>query len=479
MNIGSNWHALNIDEFTDYDNESKLVFTDKDMLVSFQVSDLIREFKAKDIKVLPILVDLESFDKQMSQEGNDLRNFENWKAINMLKFHKVIYDGFELKENTFKLFLEYLASLFLNLLENNEEEKMRFNEIELKINNLIYERQLQGVRIDKDIAEQKCLEIEKEIYKIKNILQLKHNIFMPDDEKQQKAWLISKKYNIIQSLLYSFKIRRNDDNVCLQFYELIRNQQDLESLLFMLSHWGGEERTYPSYVGFGTITSRITLRQPSLQNIRKVNRSAIIADIGKKLLYVDYSQFEAGILASLSKDDQLIMLYNEDIYKDLANKVLNDEGKRSEAKIIFYRYMYGDTSLGRKEKAYFTKFEKLNQFKLKIEKELKTNNRIGTINGNYRRRNDDEESNWGLSHVIQSTASLIFKNAILSVHKEVPNANFLIPMHDAALYQIFEFQYEVYKQKIQEIFKQEFVKICPQIKPIVNCEDFYVEKLKI
>lgn len=475
MNVGSNWHSLNVDEFTDYDNDSKLNFTVEDTLISFQISDLIREFKVKGLKVLPIIIDLESFDKQMSQEGNDLHNFENWKAINMLKFHKIIDGDFELKESTFKLFLEHLASFFLNLLDLEEEEKTRFESIELEINKLIYERQLQGVCIEKEIAEQKCHDIEKEIYRIKNVLQLEYNIFMPDDEKQQKEWLRFKKYNFLQSPLYSFKIRRDSDKVCKYFYELIRNQQDLDSLLFMLAHWGGEGRTHPLYVGFGTITSRITLRQPSLQNIRKENRSAIVAEQGKKLLYADYSQFEAGILAALSEDEHLIELYNSDIYRDIAKSVLKDEEKRSEAKIIFYRFMYGDTTLTGEMKNYFTRFRKLNKFKLKVEQELISNNKVGTSNGNYRRKSDDE-STWGLSHVIQATASLIFKNALIRVHKEVKEAEFLIPMHDAALYQINDFQYIEAKDKIEIIFKDEFKKICPQITPLVNFEDFYIEK---
>lgn len=475
MNVGSNWHSLNIDEFTYYDNESKLIFTAEDILISFQISDLIREFKVKGLKELPIIIDLESFDKQMSQEGNDLHNFENWNAINMLKFHKIIDGEFELKESTFKLFLEHLASFFLNLLELEEEEKNRFESIELKINKLIYERQLQGICIEKDIAVQKCHEIEKEIYSIKNQLQLQHNIFIPDDEKQQREWLRYKKYNFIQSTLYSFKIRRDSDIVCKYFYELIRNQQDLDSLLFMLAHWGGEGRTYPLYVGFGTITSRITLRQPSLQNIRKVNRSAIVAEQGKKLLYIDYSQFEAGILASLSEDANLIELYNSDIYRDIAKRVLKDEEKRSEAKVIFYRFMYGDTTLTGEMKNYFTKFSKLNKFKIKVEQELISSNKVGTSNGNYRRKGDDE-SIWGLSHVIQATASLIFKSALIRVHKEVKEAEFLIPMHDAALYQINDFQYIEAKGKVEIIFKEEFIKICPQITPQVNFEDFYIEK---
>jgi DNA polymerase I-like protein with 3'-5' exonuclease and polymerase domains len=155
--------------------------------------------------------------------------------------------------------------------------------------------------------------------------------------------------------MHSFKARQNEDVVCQLFYELIRNEKDIDSYLHMLSHWGGEERTFPTYYGFGTITGRITMRHPSIQNLRKNNRSVIIPDTGKRFLYVDYSQFEAGILASLSKDEILIKLYNTDIYSDLAEHVLGDKQNRNEAKIIFYRYMYGDDTLSKKAINYFLK----------------------------------------------------------------------------------------------------------------------------
>lgn len=475
MNADAIWFSLNVDDFTEYESGNKLMFDVEDFVITFQISDLIREFTGKRITVLPNLIDLKSFDKQMSQEGNDLYNFDNWKALNMLKTHSIIDDKFELKKSTFKLFLEHLSSLFISLLEADEIEKKRFETIELKINKLIYERQLLGIRFDKEIAINKCYEIETEIYNIKNVLQLEYNVYSPDNEKQMKEWLLSRNYNIIHSLLYSFKIRKENDIVCKYFYELIRNKQDLDSLLFILSEWGGKERTYPSYSGFGTITSRIILSQPSLQNIRKINRSVIIADLGKKLLYIDYSQFEAGILASLSQDKALIKLYNTDIYKDFAINILKDEGKRAAAKIIFYRYMYGDKTLKGEEEAYFLKFIKLNKFKQTIEKDLNSDNKIGTSNGNYRRKSDDE-SNWGLSHVVQATASLIFKNSLLRVNSEIPNAEFLIPMHDAALYQLNVFEYDDCKEKIEIIYKEEFIKICPQIIPQVYFEDFYTKK---
>ena len=477
MLIESSWYSLDINNFDNYSTNSDLIFSNDDHIVSFQTSDLIRTFNSNGSS-LPNIIDLESFDKQMSQEGKDIRSFENWKAISMLKYHKKIGNDYKLSPTTFKDFLEQIATYYINHIENNVDEIERFDVIEAKINKIIYERQKLGLSVNKVIAEEKVRTIEKEIYRIKNILQLEYKIFMPDNHKQQFEWLNKKGYKVFDSLVDSFKVRKDHDPVCKLFYDLNRLECDLDSMLYILGRWGGESKVYPSFHGFGTITSRITLREPALQNFKKENRCIIVPEVGKKFLYVDYSQFEAGILAALSKEEQLIKLYNDDIYRDLAAYVYNDGAKRSDAKILFYRFMYGDKTLGKKEKKeilYFNKFKKLIDYKKKIENEINDKKCIGTSLGNNRVCYGDGECIWGLSHIIQATASLIFKRVLIRVNEEAKDAEFLIPMHDAALYQISEFSYDDCKEKIIEIFKDEFKKECPEIIPRVNCNDFYTE----
>lgn len=472
MFIKSGWHALDIDDFSDYCDLIDAL--PQNTLVTFQSADLIRYLKSSDgRRRLPAIIDLECFDKQMSQEGKEFRKYKAWKALSFLNYHKIVDSDFEFKQETFKLLLEHLATLYLQLLNKDEEEKIRFETVETKINKIIYKRQSLGVRIDLELAKKRCGELEEEIYHIKNVLQQDFRVFSPDNEEEQLHYLASKGYNLIKSPLFTFKARRKDDEVCRLFYEMLRNQRDLDSFLYMLTHWGGAQRTYPTYLGFGSITSRIILREPSLQNMRKRNRTVIVPDERTKLLYIDYSQFEAGILASLSKDPLLLKLYEVDIYKHLAKNVLGDEENRSDAKIIFYRYMYGDTSLDTKAKNYFQRFRQLAAFKKSIDDEIRVSKKIGTSCGNYRFRNDDDEHTWSLSHRIQATASLIYKNAVIRVADELPSAKFLVPMHDGTLYQIETSRYLYTKIRIEEIYKEEFKKMCPEIEPLITCSESF------
>ncbi len=466
--IETEWYSMNIEDPNDF--VKALNYCPSNLYITFQTSDLIREFKARRIKTLPKIVDLESFDKQMSQEGREFRGNRDWKALGFLGYHKVIDAEFKLSIESIESFLGKISFLYDRLLKKDEEEKRRFENIEIEINKLIFERQGLGVRIHIDIAKQRCAEIERKIYSIKNRLQLKYKVFTPNNLEAQKYYLEKHNYRIIKSYRYTFEIHKKDDEVCELFYELIRNEQDLDSLLFIVSHWGGQDKTFPSFLGFGTITSRIILRQPSLQNLRRTNRDIIIPDKGMKFLYIDYSQFEAGILASLSNDSKLIALYNSDIYEDLAEKVLKNKALRKEAKIIFYRYMYGDDSLNKEATSYFQHFKELEKFKVEVEKELKEKKKIGTKFGNYRNASNDDNI-WVLSHVVQSTASYIYKKALLNVQKEERNAEFLIPMHDGTVYQINELVYDETKAKIERIYKDTFKEVCPQIEPRLNCTE--------
>ena len=446
----SKWYLLNIDDYNDF--KENIDYKIRDILITFQSSDLIRELNNYKRRKLPTIIDLEAFDKQMSQKGKDTPSEEKkkWRILSRLHKYGLIDSTFSLTQSSIRLFLEKVANWY-KILYTNKEEIKRFENIELKINRIIFKRQSLGIKIDTDQVKKKCIHLEKEIYSIKNELQLSYNIFTPDEVETQKNYLVQKGYSIIKSYLYSFKIRRKQDTVCNLFYKLLRTQQDLDSMLYIATHWGGNKKCYPRYIGFGSITSRIILKQPSLQNLRKENRDIIIAENGKKILYIDYAQFEAGILAALSKDESLIQLYDSDIYLDFAQNILKNED-RQEAKIYFYRYIYGDKTLNSDILKYFNRFTKLKRFQKQIENEIIKKKKIGTIDGNFRVVLEEESYHWALSHKIQATASLIFKHALIKVEKEVPEADFLIPMHDGAVYQIDSSCYEACKTKIEKIY---------------------------
>lgn len=469
------WHVIIVDENNQKQykpNHDILNIKEQDLIICFQTSDLIREYKNKKVSGsirLPQIIDLESLDMQMSQKGRDIRFLGKWSIWHRLLESGIISSFYEIGDDVF-LFLEHIKTFYEQLIKDKPEELSRLDNIEKEVNKIIHKAQIRGIRIDKQDVQKKCCELENRIYKIKNKFQLEYKIFTPDAKKTQINWLIQEGYRVYDSIEDTFKANKNN-NICYDFYELIRSMKDYNCYLYMLSHWGGLERVYPSYIGFGTITSRITMRQPSIQNLRKQNRDIIKADEGKKLIYVDYSQFEAGILASLSEDSKLLSLYEKDIYEDLA-QYINKE--RADAKIIFYRYMYGDNSLNQKIKGYFMKFEQLQSYQTAVRREIEKEDKIGSSQGNYRIIGDDKEASWALSHKIQSTASLIFKNALIKVNRCLQDADLLVPLHDAALYQVPNDRYQEYAYTLPQIFEEEFKAICPNIKAKALISEFAI-----
>lgn len=449
------------------------IFNSHDLYYCTQVSEFIKQYNEFSTSQLPILIDIESYSKQFIQKSKPLENQDKWNLFKLLKERQLLPNGFQITEDNIFEYIQKVSEFIQEITENTAFlEKERFENIEIPVNRIIYERQREGIAVDVDSAKERIEYLEETVFNTKIKLQLDFKVFSPEKKEVQINWLESNGIEISGSIERTLKNYSKLNEGCKLFYDLIRTQKDLDSFLDILARRGGNTRTYPSFHGFGTITSRITLREPALQNLKRENRRIIKPDEGYEFLYIDYSQFEAGILASLSKEDQLCKLYDSDIYSDMVSSIKGTIETRDDAKIEFYKFMYGASNLLPDVNRYFSKFKKLQAYKKKIEKEATEINIIGTAMGNY--RNIEENITLSLSHAIQATASLIFKKAIINVYKEIPEAKFVLPMHDAALYQVNnKYDLEEITNKVKAIFIQVFAEQCPGITPRVNSSEFY------
>lgn len=224
---------------------------------------------------------------------------------------------------------------------------------------------------------------------------------------------------------------------------------------------------------FGSRTSRIQLRSPSLQNIPKRFRSIICAQAGAKLSYVDFDQFEVGIMAALSEDDELRSLYAAgDMYDLFANTHLGLVGNRKAAKQLFLSYAYGmsrkalvdaASSLGvdrQKAKTAFGGFQRFEDWKKLVWIDFQRTDRVTTLFGNHYKRNGrgqltGKEQRSAISQAIQGTASLIFKRATLAI-STIDDVKLVLPMHDAIL---FEHRCAETPGKVVEVFESVMTEI--------------------
>jgi len=212
------------------------------------------------------------------------------------------------------------------------------------------------------------------------------------------------------------------------------------------------DSTRPVIDVFGSRTSRVQLRSPSLQNIPKRYRSIVGSHEGANLSYVDFDQFEVGIMAALSGDEELKRLYGAgDMYNLFASTHLGVVGNRKAAKQLFLSYAYGmsrkalvdaASALGvdhQKAKAAFQLFQRYEDWKKSVWLDFQQTGLVATVLGNHYRRAGSgqltkKEQRSAVSQVVQGTASLIFKRALLEV-AAMDDVRVVLPMHDALLFE--------------------------------------------
>ena len=227
-------------------------------------------------------------------------------------------------------------------------------------------------------------------------------------------------------------------------------------------------RTRPVIDVFGSRTSRVHLRSPSLQNVPKKYRTIVTARDGAELCYVDFDQFEVGIMAALSGDRELGTLYGAgDMYDLFATTHLGLAGNRKAAKQLFLSYAYGMSrralidaavSLGAdraRAKVAFRLFSKYEAWKKTVWEEFRRDGRVATFQGNHYRRVgvgplSGKEQRSAVSQVVQGTASLIFKKVLLEVGN-IEDVTIVLPMHDALL---FEYQLADTPEKVVAAFER-------------------------
>ena len=96
---------------------------------------------------------------------------------------------------------------------------------------------------------------------------------------------------------------------------------------------------------------------------------------------------------------------------------------------------------------------------------------VSSLFGNKRVVKQESDKKWIMNHYIQSTSSLIFKQALIDVYNVYRSkAKLLIPMHDAALYMVNSC---VSADTIINVFKDAFKKWIPNSKPVVKEKDFF------
>ncbi|MDR3172826.1 MAG: DNA polymerase I, partial [Treponema sp.] len=231
-----------------------------------------------------------------------------------------------------------------------------------------------------------------------------------------------------------------------------------------------EGRLHTNFIQTGTVTGRLSSREPNLQNIpirdeegRRI-REAFIAKPGHLLISADYSQIELVVLAHLSEDKNLIAAFQDgkDVHARTAALIFGiDEGdvlgdQRRIAKVINFGVMYGmsafrlanelgisRTAAAQFIEAYFRTYAGVREFIDTLIKKTEASGFVSTIFGRRRyvpainSQNKTEKAaaeRIAVNTPIQGSAADIVKIAMLNLDKrlnaEGSPARLLLQVHD-------------------------------------------------
>ena len=357
-------------------------------------------------------------------------------------------------------------------------------------------------KLDSEISS-KILKLEREIYKIAgkefNINSPKQlgEILFDELKLIPKGTKRSTKESVLNSLEH-------------KIIPLIKDHRHLRKLKttyidVIPKHIDKNNRLHTTLSQNGTTTGRFSSKDPNLQNIPitgeygKEMRNLFTAEKGWKLLSADYSQMELRIAAILSKDQNLIKIFQEekDIHKSVAQKIFNVEDvtkeMRNSAKAINFGIIYGigatnlKYSLGdvtvKEAKEFLDRYKKLFSSMTSYLERLKVIAlEHGYVETAFKRRRYIKDINSSLNFVrsqaerlamnspIQGTGADIIKLAMINIDKKIKekgldgSVRMILQIHDELLFEIKEDKLD----EIKNMLKEEMESIYPlNKKPII------------
>ena len=392
-----------------------------------------------------------------------------------------------------------LYNSLLEQISKDETLHRLYIEMEMPLTLILNDMEKLGVKIDSEKLddqsfemaekiselEKKCYEVCGEEFNLSSPTQLKTILFdkmgIPP-AKKTKGGQASTSEEVLQQLAEEYEIA----SLIMQYRHLSKLKNTYTDKLPKLTDANG--RVHTSYNQTGTITGRLSSSEPNLQNIpiktaqgRKI-REAFIAEEGYSIVAADYSQVELRIMAHLSKDENLIKAFNNnlDIHTATAAETLGldiadvTSEQRRQAKAVNFGLIYGMSAfglakqleIGRKEAqdyidVYFARYPAVKEYMQQAKDFAKEHGYVETVFGrrlylpdinakNAIARNGAERA--AVNAPMQGTAADIIKKAMINVKNEIINKynqdiKMIMQVHD-------ELVFEVKKEHISEIVTQ-------------------------
>ena len=359
----------------------------------------------------------------------------------------------------------------------------------------------EGIKIDTDFLEQFLVEVKSTLENLtKSIYSLAGSEFNINSTKQLGVILfehlelpVGKKtktgYSTNESVLSSLIDAHEIIPKLLEYREVYKLYSTYIEPLLKLGKEDSRSRIHTSFSQTGTATGRLSSKNPNLQNIPARTelglkiREAFVAEEGKKLIGIDYSQIELRLLAHFSEDTILLDAFrsDKDIHMQTAIALFGEEeaaSKRSVAKTVNFGLLYGmgqkklSDTLGITTKEakgiierYFESFPTVKTYFRSIVDASKEFGYIETLL--KRRRYFDYENatpmfkaayeRESVNSLFQGSASDLIKLSMNEIHKVIQeeklDAKMLLQIHDELIFEVDANQADALGNRFKEIME--------------------------
>jgi len=396
-----------------------------------------------------------------------------------------------------------LKQIFDEELKTNKVEEI-FKDIEVPMIRVLADMEKEGISIDSSYLNNLDKIFESELYKLKNRIfkksgeefnlnspkQLGDILFdklkLVSKPKKTKTGQYSTSEEVLSSLANEHEIIRN----ILEWRSLDKLQNTyVRSLPNEVSARTG--RIHTKFNQTVTSTGRLSSNNPNLQNIpirtqngQKIRKAFIPKNQDFELLAADYSQIELRVIASISKDENMIDAFvnNQDIHTITASKIYDvdpenvSREQRGNAKTVNFGIIYGvsafglsqQTNLSRSESKimidnYFENYPGLKDYMSSQIDFARNNGYVETIMGRRRYlQNINSQNNMlrsgaernAINAPIQGSAADIIKIAMINVHEkfkeESLKSKMLLQVHDELVFDVHKSEKDIVKNIVRD-----------------------------
>ena len=391
-----------------------------------------------------------------------------------------------------------LRNVFEPKIKEAEAEKL-INEIEHPLIYVLADIEYEGVKIDHDTLKEFSKELETDVAKLEKVVfekaGVRFNIASPKQLGEvlfEKLMLDPKakktktgQYQTGEDVLLSLAAKSDIVRDILDYRQLQKLKSTyVDALPQMVNAKTG--RVHTSYNQAVAATGRLSSTNPNLQNIpirtergREVRKAFIPRDSGHVIVSADYSQIELRVIAEISKDENMMAAFvnNIDIHTATAAKVYGigidevDSTQRRNAKAVNFGIIYGQSAFGlsqnlgipRKEAAdiidnYFAQYPGIKSYMSDTMNFARENGYVVTLMGRRRYLRDINSANAtvrgfaernAINAPIQGSAADMIKIAMINIHREFVaqklDARMTMQVHDELVFDVPHAEVETVK----------------------------------